>query len=260
MAIITLTSDMGLDDFYVASVKGTIYKELDEVRVVDITHQIDSFNIAKAAFAIKHTYSDFPKKTIHIVAVDTESTLHQPHLLILFDGHYFIGPDNGLFSLVFERAPEAIYELDMKQESDELSFPAKHIYARAAAHIARGGTPEIIAKAREKIRAKTAFNPIVEGDHVLKGAVIYIDKYGNIISNITRNSFQHIGKGRDFVIWFRKEEFSINKLSTSYSDVEPGELLAMFSSLGYLEIAINKGSAKGLFATNINDIIRVEFK
>jgi S-adenosyl-L-methionine hydrolase (adenosine-forming) len=260
MAIITLTSDMGNEDYYVASVKGAILSQSPDIKIIDITHSIDSFNISKAAFILKNTYPDFPQGTIHIVGVDTESSIHNDHLLIRFDGHYFIGPNNGLFSLIFNRPPDAIYEINIKQDSDDLTFPTKYIYTKAACHLARGGTPELIGIKKDKIKGLSTFNPIIENDRIIRGMVIYIDKYGNAITNISRGMFKEMGKGRKFVISMRNDDYNITKISKSYSEVDAGEILALFSSSGNLEISINKGSAKSLFALNVSEVIRIEFQ
>ena len=125
MAIITLTTDLGLVDNYVASVKGAILKEIPETTIVDITHEIPSFDLQKSAFVLRNCYEDFPEGTIHIVGVNSESDVDTPHIAIYASGHYFIGADNGVFSLNFDNPPDKIVELTLSQDTDRITFPTK---------------------------------------------------------------------------------------------------------------------------------------
>ncbi|OFY93046.1 MAG: hypothetical protein A3K10_10750 [Bacteroidetes bacterium RIFCSPLOWO2_12_FULL_31_6] len=258
MAIITLTTDLGLRDNYVAAVKGSILKELPETTIVDITHEIPLFDFQKAAFILKHCYLDFPVGSIHIIGVNSESTIETPHVAIYENGHYFIGADNGIFSLLFDHQPEKIVELTLTQDTNLIAFPAKDVFVKAACHIARGGTLEEIGKSKNELNVRTMFSPIFE-NNILKGMAIYIDHYGNIITNITESMYKEYGKGRSFSILFRKAEYEINQISKSYSAVVEGERVALFSSTGYIEIAINKANASKLFGISQGDTIRIEF-
>ena len=258
MAIITLTTDLGLKDYYVASVKAAIFKETPDINVVDITHDIPSFNLQKTAFVIKNCFTDFPENTIHIIGVNSEADIEIPHVAIYYNGHYFIGADNGIFSLIFDTVPEKVVELTISQDTDRVTFPTKDVFVKAACHIARGGTLEVIGKPKKELAVKTMFRAVSE-NNIIKGMAIYIDHYGNIITNITESLFKSFGKGRRFTIFFRSEEYEIKTINDSYSSVQEGERVALFSSTGYIEIAINKGDASRLFGVNQGDIIRIEF-
>ena len=267
MAIITLTSDMGIRDYYVAAVKGYILSEIADGQIIDISHEISPFNITQAAFVLKNVYRDFPKGTIHIISINPEQIVPsgQNHLVVLFEGHYFIGADNGMFSLLFDRTPDEIYELTFSQDSDDLTFPTKHIFAKAACHLARGGTPQVIGRQIESVRQAILYQPTIE-ENALVGVVIYIDSYGNVITNITKSLFQQTGKGRPFEIQIRGNNYGITEICKQYSDVAEGNALALFTSSGYLEIAINKGvegkggGASSLFGLSLNASVRVEFE
>ncbi len=258
MAIITLTTDLGLKDNYVASVKGAILKELPEATIVDITHEIPLFDFQKTAFVLKHCYLDFPVGSIHIVGVNSESTMETPHVAIYENGHYFIGADNGIFSLLFNHQPEKIVDLTLTQDVNLIAFPTKDVFVKAACHLAKGGKLEDIGNIKKELTVRTMFSPIFE-NNILKGMAIYIDHYGNIITNITEPMYKEHGKGRSFSILFRKAEYEINQISKSYSAVVEGERVALFSSTGYIEIAINKANASKLFGINQGDTIRIEF-
>ena len=129
MEIITLTSDLGSKDSYLASVKGSIYSQLESAKIVDITHDITPFNIQQAAYVLRNCFKDFPKGTIHIISVDDELTIKNEHLAVKANNHYFIGADNGLFSLLLnEIKAEKIVRLNISQSTNCITFATKNIF------------------------------------------------------------------------------------------------------------------------------------
>ena len=267
MPIITLTTDLGLKDHYVASVKGAILSQIPDINIVDITHNIDAFNISQTAYVIRNCYKDFPAGSIHILGVDAELSIDNSHLAVFAGGHYFIGTDNGTFPLLFdELKAEKIVQLNISQNTDSLTFPIKDVFVIAACHIARGGTLEIIGKEIAAFKEmKSELKPVTEHDintnnDIIKGAVVYIDTYGNATTNISKDLFEQVRKGRDFVILFGREDERISKLREKYKDANKGEKLAIFSVNGMLEIAQNKGRATDLLGLKIHDYVRIEFK
>ena len=259
MSIITLTTDLGLKDYYVAGIKGHILSQLPNAIIIDISHEIPPFNISVAAFCLKNCYLDFPLGSIHILGVSPEANEYTRHLIIKYKGHYFIGADNGMFSLLFDDKPTEIFNLNIISDEDRRTFPTKDVFVQAACHIGRGGTIELIGTRVEEIAERTNFQPVIEED-VIKGMAMYIDSYGNITTNITKSLFQLVGKNRDFSIVFRRADYNINELKFNYSAVPEGEKLALFSTNNHLEIAINKGNASKLFGIKLSDTIRIEFK
>lgn len=264
MGIITLISDMGIKDHAVAVVKGAIYSQLPEAVIVDISHSVSPFDTNHAAMMLRHTYHEFPKGTIHVIGVNPDASAEIPHLVVEYNGHYFIGADNGVFSLIFDKTPDAVYELNLDWESDELTFPVRTIFVRAACHLARGGTPEVIGKQIQDIRQAERFRPLTEAN-ALRGHVTHIDRYGNAHTNITYQLFKEVGKGREFYIQFRRRTFDIRKISSHYNNVPEGEKVAIFNHSKVLEIAINKGTegngggAARLFNLSINSVVRIQF-
>ncbi len=264
MRVITLTSDLGTTDYYVAAVKGALYRQVPDIQIVDISHHIGAFDTRQAAYILRGCWKEFPKGTIHIVGVNSELTLENKHVIIEHKGHYFIGGDDGLHSLLFDHVPDNKFELNLTQDTDESTFPTKNLFVKAAAHLARGGTPEVIGKRIESLKDMSNFRAVVE-ENVIKGSVIHIDVYGNVITNITRALFKDVGKGRDFAIMFRKASLDIRKIHKNYHDVPEGMGMALFSHSDFLEIAINKGApgsgggANSLFGLKTNDIVRIEF-
>lgn len=255
MAVITLTTDLGLKDYYVASVKGAILSELPSAQIIDITHEIPSFDLLKASLVIKNCYQNFPKGSIHIIGVNDE---HETHLVVYANDHYFIGADNGMFSLIFDTQPEKIVEIKTNNVRNRLTFPTKDIFVKVACYLAKGGKIEGIGNSKQGISERTLFRAVSEGS-AIKGMAIYIDHYGNIITNITKKLFDDFGKNRRFTILLRRAEYEISQISESYSSVPEGERMALFSSTGYIEIAMNRGNASQLFGIKQGDTIRVEF-
>ena len=255
---ITLTTDLGLKDYYVAAIKGSILMEINEIHIIDISHDIEKFNIAQAAFMLKNVIHDFEDGTIHIIGVRPSLENNVSHLAIEYKNQFFIGADNGIFSLIFEFPPEKVVELNLTQDNNLLTFPTKDVFVKAACHIARGGTLEVIGKPVESINEKHSFMAVIGSDSI-RGSVVYIDSYGNVISNITERLFVEVGKGRSFTIMFRKRGDEIHQISELYTDVAEGEKLALFGSTGMLEIAMNIGHAKNLLGFNENDIVNIEF-
>lgn len=257
MPIITLTSDWGLKDHYLAVVKGSIYSLIPNANIVDVSHLIPKFDIAQAAYILKNAYSYFPKGSIHIIGVNTIASIESPHIGILYDGHYFIGADNGIFSLMFDGLPEKIIELEISQDSDYFTFSTKDVFVKAACHIAMGGKIEDLGFTVESLNNKSSFRPIID-ENSIKGMVVYVDVYENVITNISESLFKSVQKGREYQIEIRRN--TIKRLSKSYNDVPEGEILALFGSNGLLQIALNIDKAKSLLGLSIYDAIEINFK
>ena len=261
MAIITLTTDLGTNDSYLASVKGSIYNQINDARIVDITNNITAFNIPQAAFVLRNCYKDFPLGSIHIVSVDDELNIENEHLAVKANGHYFIGSDNGLFSLLLtEMKSEKIIQLNIAQESNCLTFATKNIFAPAACHLARGGSMEMIGTLVDNYCVhRTDLKPVKE-KNLIKGVIIYNDNYGNAITNIDKTMFLDIQRGREFIIYYGREDEKITTISKKYNDVPSGDKLAIFGENEQLQIAMNKGTANTLLGLKLHEIIRIEFK
>jgi len=276
MNFITLTTDFGFKDFSVAITKANIYSNISNAIIVDISHQISPFNNTQAAYILKNSYKSFPKGTIHIIGIESELTPENSHLAMYFDEHYFIGANNGIFSLITEDLiPDKIVEINIHQNIIS-NFPVLDVFVKVAKHLSSKGSLDVIGKEIKKIKQLTEIKPVInqKKDQIL-GSVIYIDNYGNVISNITKKIFNEIGKSRSFTIEARRVKFK--KIFSSYSQAidfsikkekreEDGKKLALFNSAGHLELAIYKsnpetvGSASSLFGLNYRDQITIFFE
>ncbi|MBS9768571.1 MAG: SAM-dependent chlorinase/fluorinase, partial [Flavobacteriaceae bacterium] len=252
MSIITLTTDFGIKDHFVGAVKGSIYSELPDAKIVDISHQISPFNIMQTAYIVRNAYKTFPKGTVHIIGVDAELSKHNKHIALYLDGHYFICADNGVISLLAgEIQPEKIVEITI-QNHYFLPFTLEN-FVKVACHLVRGGTLDVVGRRIENIKKLSEFKPVVTDDgNTIKGSIIYIDNYGNSISNISKKLFKEVGKGRSFEIDTRGHIFK--KLYEKYSDIitfseetnsyinKDGEALALFNSSDFLEFAMYRSN------------------
>ena len=275
MNIVTLTTDFGTKDYFVSATKAALFSEVNDIKIFDITHQISPYNITEAAYILKNAYKSFPKGTIHLIGVDSELTPENKHLVMLFDGHYFIGADNGIFSLIINgKIPEKIVNVNIHKNIIS-SFPILDIFVKIAGHISRNGKLEIIGKVINSMLELTNVNPVINNlKNKIIGSVIYIDNYGNVVTNITENIFKDIGNSRKYTIIARTIEFK--KIFNMYSEAinfniikekreEDGKKIALFNAAGHLELAIYKsnpstvGSASTLFGLNYRDTVTILF-
>ena len=260
MSIITLTTDLGIKDHYVAIIKSEIYKQLSDINIVDISNEISKFDIHEAAFVFKNCYKNFPDGTVHIIGINDELSNDNQHIAIEIHDQYIIGPDNGIFSLIFDEITATkIVQLNLSQDTDDLTFSIKDIFVKAACHLARGGTLEMIGSPIPDFKNKGATLKAVTAKDIIKGIIIHIDSYGNAITNIEKETFHRIGSGRNFEILYGRENERLDKIHKKYKDVDEGERLALFSSNNLLEIAMNQGKASELLGLHYFDTIRIEF-
>lgn len=257
MGTITLTTDLGHTDFYQAALKGSLLNLYPTVNIVDISHQIPSFDIQQAAFVLKNAYRYFPKKTVHLIGIDSVYSRNTRYLAVRYDDYYFVGTDNGIFSLLFDGEPDEAVELTVVQDLKFLHFPLTDIFAKAAVYLAKGGKLSDIGSPVHHIEQRAVVQPVIDKD-TIRGRVIYIDSFQNIITNITKELFTEVQNNRSFTLHFRRNE-TINQLSWHYNEVPEGEKLCLFGISNHLEIAINKGNASGLLGLHIGDIVRVDF-
>ncbi|MBO6027334.1 MAG: SAM-dependent chlorinase/fluorinase [Bacteroidales bacterium] len=259
MAIITLTSDWGTSDYYAAAVKGVILSQLPNANIVEITHDIAPFNIVEAGFTLHNCYHNFPEGTIHIIAVEAiESDVH-PHVVVKAHGQYFISADNGIFSHILDGDYEEAVFIDVEQDTDFYTFSTRDRFAKVAVMIAKGEPLSNIGAKREKLNDGGSFCAIVK-NNIIEGIVMHIDSYDNLITNISRELFEQVGKGRDFIIKVKGDLYTIDEISECYDDVNPLDPVALFGTHGYLEIALNHAKMASLWGIELRSTIQVVFK
>jgi S-adenosylmethionine hydrolase len=282
MSIITLTTDYGLKDHFVGALKGKIMSENSEAKIVDISHNIDPFNTVEASYIIGAAYLSFPKGTVHLIGVDAELNKENQHIAMQWNDHYFICADNGILSMLSQKVlPQKIVAINIH---DRLSEDATDldVFVTVASHLSKGGLLNVIGKEITTIKQVTELQPIVAADkNSIKGYVIYIDHFGNVVTNISKKIFMEVAKGRPYEIPLlqkrnQKKSSPIKNIWAKYSDIAnaskypiknyEGDKLAIFNEAGYLEISIFRsnplsvGSASSLMGLNYRDSITIEFK
>ena len=275
MPLITLTTDFGTKDHFIGAVKGAIFNELNDVTVIDISHEVSPFNITETAYIVKNAYKNFPKGSIHIIGVDSELSSENKHIALEMDEHYFICPDNGVISMITsEIKPEKLVEITIHNAIIS-SFNVLDVFVKVACHLARGGRLDVIGKEVKNYKQLTEVHPSINEDKTqIVGSVIYIDNYGNVVTNITKTLFETVGKGRDFELSARN--YTFNRIYERYSgainfDIEKhkrqddGKRMAIFNAGGCVELAIYKsnldtvGGASTLLGLDYRDTVTVRF-
>ena len=245
MPIITLTTDFGLQDYLVAAVKGQLYSAMQNITIVDVSHQLSSFNYPQAAYFCDSAFRHFPAQTIHIVLVNMFDEKPTQMLLSVYNNQYIACADNGLVTMISDGAPAEVIGLPLPANTQPTTLVCTQVIANAVQKIFKGQTLSSVGVPgvtyNEKLRLKYVNSPTT-----MEGQILYIDNFENVIVNITKADFDRERKDRDFKIVFKRDEV-INTISETYACVPHGEKVAFFNSAGYLEVAINKGNAAGLF-------------
>ena len=274
MSIITLTTDFGIKDHFAGIFKGKIYSLFPETNIIDISHSIDKFNVLEASYLLATSYAHFPKGTVHIVAVDATRNADTNHIAILYDGHYFIGADNGIFGgLTNKKNPEKIVQITIHDRLIDGSSDLD-VFATVATHLAKGGEMTVIGTPITEIKKMNMLVPILDQNlKSIRGHIIYIDDFGNCVTNISKNYIEEVAKGRQYIVRF--SVYTINRVKNNYADFNnsktaelnamAGNEIALFNQDGFLEIAVYRsnpnrsGSAHTLLGLKMQDAVIVEF-
>ncbi|MCC9134878.1 S-adenosyl-l-methionine hydroxide adenosyltransferase family protein [Pontibacter silvestris] len=254
MAVITFLSDFGYRDHYVAAVKAKILSKYPEASIVDISHAVQPFNIAHAEYTLNSVYGEFPEGTIHLIAVDTHGNRSGKYHAAKYKGHYFLMADNGLLSLITDNKPDVLVELHT--DNSFMPFPAKDLLASAAVFLAKGGDIEVLGERTNQFR-QLLNRQLRLNDHAIMGHVVHVDRYGNLITNITRESIDTIAHGRTFTIHFGRE--TLGRIYSNYNQVDDGDCCCIYNSHGQLCIGINKGHAEELLGLGFDSQVDIRF-
>ena len=281
MSIITLTTDYGLKDHFVGALKGKILTEFPTAVIVDISHDVDQFNIAEASYILGASYFSFPKGTVHLIGVDAELNAENQHVAIEWNEHFFVCADNGILSMLTQKIlSQKMVAINIHER---LNFEATDldVFVAVACHLAKGGLLNVIGKEIQALKQLTDLKPIISDDkNTIKGYVIYTDHFGNVVTNISKQLFLETAKNRAFEIPLlqkrnQKKSSPIRKIFARYSEIAldknyhiksfEGDKLAVFNEAGFLEIAIFRsnpnsiGSAASLLGLGFRDVITVNF-
>lgn len=264
--IITLTTDFGLTDEFVGVMKGVILARTPAARIVDLSHNIERHDIHQAGLLLKSAYRYFPSGTIHIVVVDPGVGGSRRLVLLRADNHFFLAPDNGVLGGIIENdVCQAAYEISCEQyylSPVSATFHGRDILAPVAAELAAGLDPEAVGPAVDsRTLQKLAIIPakINRQQSIIIGKIIKVDHFGNLQTNITDNNLHELAGERKTTVKIKVKNTVINGIASAYMNKEPGEILVIVNSRGYLEIAVNRGSAALILQPGPEEAVTVSY-
>ena len=256
MAIVTLLTDSGEIDHYVAAIKAKILGVNPGLNLIDISHKILSCDIAHGAFVLKSVFRDFPKGTVHLVGVDANGGRDEVPIAIQLEDHFFVGTDNGLLGLISDKNHQLAVVLNSVNPI-QTTFPEKDILAPAAARLASGVAISTLGKPLSEFK-KMLNRQVKATRRIIAGHVMRVDNYGNLITNIAKHDFDILSKDKNFTIQFGGEK--AKRIQTEYNQVEQGDCFVIFNSLGLLEIGINKGNGSELLGLQYDSPVNITFE
>lgn len=245
MPLITLTSDIGSPDYLVGAVKAQLLQLNPAFQIIDISHNIPPFNYPQAAYVCRSAIKNFPEYSYHLILVNLFEKKPEQLLLAFHNNQYLLCADNGLLTMILEESPEMVIGIPLEAGANKSTVYLTSIMGRVVNQLVNGESVKSIGIPDVKYLEKRPLRPTLD-HNMIEGQIIFIDSFENVIVNITKEQFEEQQQGRSFRIVFTRGEF-IDRISNTYADVAEGEKAALFNSAGYLEIAINKGNAAGLF-------------
>lgn len=255
MAIVTLLTDSGETDHYVAAIKAKILSVNPGLTITDISHKILPCDLAHAAFVLKSVFNDFPRGTVHLIAVDSTGNPDTASIAIQLEDHFFIGADNGLFGLISEKSHQQAVDINSISPI-ATTFPEKDIFAVAAGKLASGVAITSLGKPMASFK-KMIGRSVKATRKLIAGHVIRVDNFGNLITNIPKTDFDILSKGKNYTVQFAREKF--RKIHSNYHQAEQGDCFLIFNSLGLLEIGIYKGRANELLGMELDSSVNITF-
>jgi S-adenosylmethionine hydrolase len=252
MPVVTLTTEWKPDDIYNGIIKGKLSTMCPGVVIIDNAVNLPPFNISVASYIIRNTFNNYPKGSVHIICVHTEAAKDQDYLIVSARDHFFIGTDNGIFNLILNSEPDNLVKIEHAGNLDELD-----IFAKAASDIISGKKPGELGTPVRTLSERVPLRATIDKD-VIIGSIIFIDSYGNAISNITREVFYRVFENKGFRIQIQSNKNYTEQISLRYSDVPVGDMLAKFNLLDLLEISINGADVSELLSLSVGSVVRVD--
>lgn len=255
MAIVTLLTDSGETDHYVAGIKAKILGINPGLTLVDISHKIQACDIGHGAFVLKSVFRDFPKGTVHLVGVDATGPAEGTFIALQLEDHFFVGADNGLLGLISDKPHQQLVDVNSINPVSS-SFPERDIFAPAAAKLASGVAITTLGKPMTSFK-KMIGRSVKATRKLIAGHVMRVDNFGNLITNISKTDFDILSQGKNYTIQFSGEKF--RRIHTNYSQAEQGDCFLIFNSTGFLEIGIYKGRANELLGMEYDSAVGILF-
>jgi S-adenosyl-L-methionine hydrolase (adenosine-forming) len=255
MAIVTLLTDSGESDHYVAAIKAKILSVNPGLTLVDISHHIAPCDIAHGAFVLKSVFRDFPVGTVHLTGVDSAGNKDDAYIALQLEDHFFVGVDNGMLGLISDKNQQQVVQLNSINPI-RTTFPEKDVFAPIAAKLASGVAITSLGKPMTTFKKMTDRH-VKANKRIIAGNVIRVDGYGNLITNIAKDTFEVLSGGKTFTIQFGGEKF--RRIHKNYFEAEPGDCVLLFNSLGLLEIGMYKGHASELLGLKHDSPVNITF-
>ena len=255
MAIVTLLTDSGESDHYVAAIKARILAVNPGIRIVDISHKINPCDIGHAAYVLRSCFREFPKGTVHLLGVNSTGSKGDTFIVVQLEDHFFVGADNGLFGLISDKSHQHVAELNFNRNV-QTTFPERDVFAHAAAKLASGVSLTDLGKPLPGFK-RLIDRQVKATKKLINGNVVRVDNFGNLITNIPKDAFDILSKDKAFTVQFGGEKF--RRIFQQYNQVEEGDCVILFNSLGMLEIAINKGNASELLGLTYDSVVNIIF-
>ncbi len=255
MAIVTLLTDSGENDHYVAAIRAKLISVNPGLRLEDISHNVRPADIGHAAFILRSVFRDFPAGTVHLVGVDATGSRDDAYIALQLEDHYFVGCDNGLFGLISDRPQQQVVDLN-SINTIHTTFPERDVFAPAAAKLASGMPITNLGKPMATYK-KLLDRQVKATKKGITGTVIRVDNMGNLITNIPKEAFDVLSKGRGYTVQFGGEKF--RKIHQQYNQAEQGECFMLFNSLNLLEIGIYRGNASELLGLEYDSSVNIIF-
>jgi len=272
MALVTLTTDWQGRNFYSGMMRGRLMQLMPDVRIEETTHSIEPFHVLQAAFMLRQVIKEYPAGSIHLLLVNQGYVPDVLPAVAKYRNQYLVGWDDGILAFIIEEEPEEYFRispgvltgidriLGIREDWSTIlpSFPELSVFARIASFLAGNGNLEDAGAENVRVGSPTSWLPVLSRDEI-EGQVIFIDGYGNAITNISFSQFKRTGQSRDYEIIIKSNHYRIYSLSVTYTNSEPGELLALFNSAFLLEIAIAQGSAADLLGLEQGAPVKIKF-
>ncbi len=256
MAIVTLLTDSGESDHYVAAIKAKILSINPGLTIIDISHKISACDIGHGAFVLKSVFREFPSGSVHLTGVDSAGNKEDAFIALQLEDHFFVGVDNGLLGLISEKNHQQVVQLNAVNPI-RTTFPEKDIFAQAAAKLASGVSITSLGKPLSSYKKMTDRH-VKANKRIIAGNVIRVDGFGNLITNIPKDAFETLSTGKTFTIQFGGEKF--RRIHKNYFEAEPGDCVLIFNSLGLLEIGMYKGHASELLGLKYDSPVNITFE
>jgi len=257
--IITLLTDFGLKDPYVASMKGVMLSINPQCTLIDITHQVSSHDVREGAFILAQAYSTFPKGTIHLTVVDPGVGSARKPILVVTKNYFFVGPDNGLFTIALkeETVKRVVLLTNQNFFLSEVSatFHGRDIFAPVAAYLSSGVKPKSFGPSIKSWHEISFSGPIMKQGKLV-GKIVHVDAFGNLVSNIAQKEFLRFSEARSSLIGVGRR--TILGVKKGYWEGKRDEVMALFGSGGFLEISVREGNAQKSLRVKKGDAVIVD--